>query len=154
MGHRNTKMRHRVAGIIIKDGKILLMRRLKNGQEYYVFPGGGVEEDENTEEALKREMKEELSIDIVNPKLIFELENQLKSQYGEQMTGYPNEHYFLIENFSGKLELGGPEKQRMDDANQYFLEWVEENNIKDIKNMPNLYPQKAVEKLIDFLAKT
>ncbi len=34
----------RVAAVIIKDDKILLIRRIKNGQEYYVFPGGGVKE--------------------------------------------------------------------------------------------------------------
>lgn len=144
-------MGHRAVGIIIKNGKILLMRRLRNGQEYYVFPGGGVEESESLEEALKREMKEELSIDIENPKLIFELENQLKDQYSEHMTGYPNEHYFLIGNFSGKLELGGPEKERMDDKNQYFLEWLEFTDFNKIEEMKNLYPKKAVEELAKFL---
>lgn len=142
-------MRHRVVGIIIKDNNVLLMRRVKNGQEYYVFPGGGVERNESFEEALKREMKEELSINIENPKLLFELENQLKDQYGGHMTGYPNEHYYLIENFSGKPELGGPEKERMDDKNQYFLEWTELKDIKSIKNIQNLYPKEAVEKLME-----
>jgi ADP-ribose pyrophosphatase YjhB (NUDIX family) len=147
----NKNMGHRAVGIIIKDRKILLMRRLKNGQEYYVFPGGGVEENESLEETLKREMKEELSIDIENSKLIFKLENQLKNQYGGHMTGYPNEHYFLIENFSGKPELGGPEKERMDDQNQYFLEWTETMSVIDIEKIPNLYPREAVRKLSDLL---
>lgn len=145
------QMRHRVVGIIIKDRNILLMRRLKNGQEYYIFPGGGVEENESLEKALKREMKEELSIDIENPELMFELENQLKDKYGGHMTGYPNEHYFLITNFSGKPELGGPEKERMDDKNQYFLEWLEVADAKKIEEIENLYPKEAVKKLVEFL---
>ena len=148
---RSKNMRHRVIGIVIKNNKVLLMRRLKNGQEYYVFPGGGVEENESFEEALKREMKEELSINIENPKLLFELENQMQDQYGGHMTGYPNEHYFLIENFTGQPELGGPEKERTDDKNQYFLEWIEMENTAKIGNMPNLYPRKAVNKLMEFM---
>ncbi len=151
MGREKTNMRHRVVGIIIKDRNILLMRRLKNGQEYYVFPGGGVEENESFVEALKRETKEELSIDIENPKLIFGLENQLKDQYGGHMTGYPNEHYFLVENFTGQPELGGPEKEQMDDKNQYFLEWAELKDMKKIQEMKNLFPQEAVKKLSEFL---
>lgn len=141
-------MRHRVVGIIIKDGNILLMHRLKNGHNYYVFPGGGVEENENFEEALRREMKEELSIDIENQRLIFELENQLKEQYSGYMIGYPNEHYFLIENFSGSFELSGPEKERMNNQNKYLLELVD---IKNVGEIENLYPRKAVERLLEFL---
>ncbi len=141
-------MKHRVAGIIVKDGKVLLMRRLKDGQEYYVFPGGGVEESESFEEALRREMKEELSINIKNQKLLFELENQLRDQYGGHMAGYPNEHYFLIESFSGKPELGGPEKERMTEDNQYHIEWT---RLSELEKMDNVYPQEAVKKLLKSL---
>src|SRR3989344_804106 len=98
----------RVAGVIIKDGKILLMRRVKNGEEYFVFPGGSVEEGENLEEALEREVKEELSLDIKNYEKIFEIENRgIK------------EAYYLIMEFSGTPQLGGPEKDRTSESNQY-----------------------------------
>ncbi|MCX6789733.1 MAG: hypothetical protein NTZ42_03965 [Candidatus Gribaldobacteria bacterium] len=33
----NKLMQNRAAGIIIKDNKILLMRRVKGGREYFVF---------------------------------------------------------------------------------------------------------------------
>lgn len=137
----------RVAGIIIREGKILLIRRVKNGQEYYVFPGGGVEEGESFEEALRREIREELSIDIETPKPIFQPENQFRDRYGGHMIGYPNEHYFFIEKFSGKPELGGPEKKRMDDQNQYFLEWVEWIELLKAAGLKNLFPKEAVAKL-------
>jgi 8-oxo-dGTP diphosphatase len=144
-------MRHRVVGIIIKDEKILLMRRVKNDREYYVFPGGGVEEGESLEEALRREMHEELGIRIRNPRLLFELDNQLSDQYGGHMTGYPNEHYFLIGSFSGEPQLGGPEKERMDDTNQYFLEWTEVRDAADVGKIANLYPREAVKRLSEVL---
>lgn len=130
-------MRHRVVGIVKKENNILLMRRLKNGQEYYVFPGGGVEDGESYEEALKREMKEELGIDINNPKLFFDFKNQ-----------FQDELYYLVESFNGSFELGGPEKKRMDNQNKYFLEWVE---LANIKKMTNLYPKEATKRLFEFL---
>ncbi len=141
----NHQIRHRAVGIIIKDRAILLMQRVKNGRKFYVFPGGGVESNESLVEGLKREFKEEAGLDVKKAKLLFEIESQLPS---DPITGYPNEHYFLIENFSGKPELGGPEKERMDIQNQYSLEWVD---LVKLEAISNLYPQRALQKLIAFL---
>lgn len=48
--------------IIIYNGKLLVCRnKLKN---YYFFPGGHIEFGEKAEQALKRELKEELGISI------------------------------------------------------------------------------------------
>ena len=46
--------------VLTKENKILFIKRIKIGQEpYYVTPGGGIEENENSLEALKRELLEE-----------------------------------------------------------------------------------------------
>ena len=58
--------RERASAVIIKDNKILLMKRVKPNLEYFVFPGGGVEKNESLDDTLKREVKEELSLDIKN----------------------------------------------------------------------------------------
>ena len=57
-------IRIRAAGILIKDGQILLVRHEKNGKSYYLLPGGGVEFGESVAEALVREFKEEVGLDI------------------------------------------------------------------------------------------
>ena len=55
----------RVRAILIQDNLVLLIHRVKNGQTYWVFPGGGVEEQDTSPEAtIKRECREELSLDI------------------------------------------------------------------------------------------
>lgn len=123
----------RDAAIIIREGKLLLIRRVKPGEEYYVFPGGGVEAGETPEEALRREMKEEVSLDIKNPELVFELENEGRT-----------ETYYLITNFEGVAKLGGPEKERMSEQNQYHVEWVDLLHAASLKN---LFPREAIEKL-------
>jgi 8-oxo-dGTP diphosphatase len=56
------------AAIIVDDKKILCVQRNKAKYEYisykYEFPGGKLEEEENEEEALKREIAEELNLEI------------------------------------------------------------------------------------------
>ena len=42
----------RAVGIIIKNNKVLLIHRIKDGGEYYVFPGGAIEEGESSKEAV------------------------------------------------------------------------------------------------------
>ena len=127
-------MPKRVAGVIIKDNKILLMRRIKNGREYFVFPGGGVEENEIIEEAIIREIKEELSIDAKIDRFLFEIENQGRQEY-----------YFLIKEFSGKPQLGGEEKERMNENNQYYPTWMD---LDKLKYLDNLYPELAKREII------
>ncbi|MBQ3080583.1 MAG: (deoxy)nucleoside triphosphate pyrophosphohydrolase [Clostridia bacterium] len=53
-----------VAGIVEKNGEILISQRKANGQRAlkWEFPGGKVEKGETPEEALERELMEELDI--------------------------------------------------------------------------------------------
>ena len=57
-----------VAAIILRKGKILCVKRGSSPYEYlafkYEFPGGKVEEGETNEDALRREILEELSLEI------------------------------------------------------------------------------------------
>ena len=53
-----------VAGIIINDGKILLAQRAATASQanLWEFPGGKIEHNESPEQALERELYEELAI--------------------------------------------------------------------------------------------
>jgi 8-oxo-dGTP diphosphatase len=56
------------AAIIVENKKILCVQRNKGKYDYisykYEFPGGKLEEGENEEDALKREIAEELNLEI------------------------------------------------------------------------------------------
>ena len=56
-----------VCGIIFNKDKILLTRRKKGKllEGFWEFPGGKVEKNENDSDALKRELKEELGLDVL-----------------------------------------------------------------------------------------
>ncbi len=62
----------RVYGILINQKKeVLLSDERRMGKRFTKFPGGGVEEGEGIKEALKREFKEELHIDVEVGELIY-----------------------------------------------------------------------------------
>ncbi len=54
------------AGIVIEDGRVLLSRRKAGGHlaGAWEFPGGKVEAGEDPRDALVRELREELGIDV------------------------------------------------------------------------------------------
>ena len=56
----------RVRAVIIQDGRVLTIKRTKPNEIYRVIPGGGVEDKETNEEALAREVKEELGVEYQN----------------------------------------------------------------------------------------
>lgn len=49
-------------GIVIRDNKLLVIARQREGQQYYVFPGGHIDAGETLAEACAREVMEETSI--------------------------------------------------------------------------------------------
>lgn len=62
-------MRHRACAALIENGRILMVRLETNDRSFWTLPGGGLEEHETFEQAVIREMKEEvnLAIRIIKP---------------------------------------------------------------------------------------
>ncbi|MCF7510340.1 NUDIX domain-containing protein [Vibrio sp. D54] len=109
--------------------ELLLIHRVRNDRQYWVFPGGSVEAGEKPVEAAKREALEETSIELGSVKKVLELENQGRL-----------ETYFLSYVGNLKVKLGsGPEQIRKSDVNQYHLKWVRVEQLHSI----SLYPEKA-----------
>lgn len=66
-----------VSALIKKDGKFLLVKEvLESKKPYWIIPGGGVNFGESLKEALKREIKEEVGLDIEISKFLFFKEHQ------------------------------------------------------------------------------
>ena len=85
--------------ILIENNKVLLIYRERDGEKYYVFPGGGIEDNETKEDCISRECKEELGIDINIKKYVYEVKGKDFIQ-----------HFFLIERKSGEVGTGNPEE--------------------------------------------
>lgn len=72
---------HKKIGIgIVRDegGKILIDRRRDGGEMggFWEFPGGKIEPDETTEDCIKREIKEELGIEVLVKECLTTIEYQ------------------------------------------------------------------------------
>ena len=73
--------RIRVAGIVpINDGFAFMHRadviKRKDFQNYYTFPGGGLEEGETLEEGTIREIKEEFGINVKIIRKLYEMNSE------------------------------------------------------------------------------
>ena len=105
-----------VAAIIIQDDKYFIAQRNRNKHMglSWEFPGGKVEEGESFEIALKREIEEELNIEI-----------NIKNKLGEE--NYQDDkinvklHYFICSQVNGEIILSEHE----DSA------WVAKNEFKN-----------------------
>lgn len=111
--------------IIIEDGKLLAMFRRKvkkdsSIKEYYVIPGGGLEDGETLEENVIRELKEEFNVDIEVVKFLG------TEEYDDTIA-----NYFLCKIVNGTPKLGGEELERMTSENYYEIRYID---LKDIDN--------------------
>ena len=56
------EIHHKIAGIIIKNRKLLMCR--KHNEPHFIMPGGKVIEGETPEQTLRRELREELNVEL------------------------------------------------------------------------------------------
>lgn len=137
--------RIRLAGIIpMEDGFALMHRKdvKKNPdrQEYFVFPGGGQEENETFEEGTLREIKEEFGIDV---KIVRKLYEEYSEKFDQTTI------YYLCKYISGEFGTGnGPEfsnDPKYVDSGKYIPEIVKREKIENIPLMPPDIKEKFVK---------
>lgn len=136
------RFNYRVCGMIIHEGKILAMHDQRS--PYYYLPGGRVQLGETVEEAVLREIREELEIDakIVRP-LWF---NQ--GFFTEDVTGQQFHEiciYFLMDISHTDLLSKGEQFVLNENNQRHTFEWLEFDRLKD----EYFYPIFLKEKIWD-----
>lgn len=128
------RFNYRVAGIIIYDHKLLVMK--DEHSPYYYIPGGRVAMNELSEAAIIREISEELNTEVKVNRMLWVNENLFHEEYFHE-----NFHeicfYYLLDMIDDKLINKESEFIHNDNENKAltFL-W---KDIDEIKNL-NIYP--------------
>lgn len=131
------KVKIRAVAILINGDKVLLIHR-KNEKEYFVFPGGGVEEGETVEQAVIREMQEETTIDVKINKLLY---HHIYDDGCEQF-------FYLCDYINGepKLSEDSEEKIMMLEGKDFYEPlWVKIEELEDML----VYPLEIRDLLIE-----
>lgn len=120
------RIRIRVCGILEKDDELLLVKHIKNKDEYYLLPGGGVDHGEDFKTALKREFMEECNLDVKVEDMIF-ISEGIAPNGGRHIVNI----YFKVSYVSGDLQVG------LDGSNLIGVEYIKKADVDNIILYPN-----------------
>lgn len=124
-------------GLLVKDGKMAAIRIRDAGEEWCIMPGGGLEEGETVSEALRREMAEELGVDVECGELLFVIE------------GLRGESFHRVDMvFECRLTGDAENVVRHADTNQAGVDWLD---IERLNTLP-LYPSKLRREIMNYCA--
>ena len=133
------RFNYRVAGLLIHEGKLLIMQ--DENQPYYYVPGGRVMLHERSEEALKREISEELNIEVNVKRMLWINEN-----FFEEATLNERFHeicfFYLLELKDKELLENGDEFIVNEDGKIHTYYWKHVDELQDINVFPLFLKEK------------
>jgi len=133
-------MRTRAGIILIEDDRVALIERHRAGLDYFVFPGGGVDEGETPEQGAIREAMEELGVQVA-----------IRKKVAEIHFGRTSLHiYFLVERVSGEFGSGTGEEFTDSDPDHpeegiYIPIWMP---LEELPRHKNIYPAELAKLVI------
>ena len=119
VGHKPIMVTAIVCIIYDKEKGLLFEKRTDNGM--WCVPGGAIELGESLEEALKREVKEETSLDVFNPKMV-DVKASVHLIYPNEDEVYYTDVVYVVEEYEGELNP---------DSESEELVWYPIDNIPD-----------------------
>lgn len=108
--------------VLIKDGKVLILKRSSTDEwmpGHYGLPGGKIESGEDILDALSRECKEEISVDISPKDLIFLPKISKNKQHA----------FYYATKFNGDIKL---------DFEHDDFQWINPKDLSKYKVVPDL----------------
>ncbi|MDG6774226.1 NUDIX domain-containing protein [Thiomicrorhabdus sp. ZW0627] len=126
--------------IILQDRKILLIKKqYEDGRVHYTLPGGTQEPGETLEEALVREVFEEIGAEIMTKTMTKVYEHSRPSRKQPDITKHKIEFAFLCELKTPYTPRNGLHP----DSHQVSVEWIDIDNLKTL----TLDPEQLAEVL-------
>ena len=129
------KIRNSAKALIIKDGKMAVIKIRDAGNEWYIMPGGGQDAEETLDEAVCREVLEELGMAVECKDLLFVVEG---------VRGENSHRVDLI--FACEYVDDVPNAELHSDTSQVGVEWLDISSL----NLQPLYPSKLRRQIMDY----
>ena len=118
-----------VSAIIFKEERILMIKRGKEPNKgKWSIPGGGIELGETLDQAVKREVREECSIEIEVERVFYTTENIIRDDDGRVKY-----HYVLVDMLA---KYAGGETKAQSDAEE--CRWVTAEELSELDITPRL----------------
>lgn len=131
-------MRTRAGIVLIEDNKVALIERHRGGLDYFVFPGGGMDEGETPEQAAVREAMEELGLEVAVVQKVATIHFDQNMQI-----------YFLVERVGGEFGTGTGEEFTSDPndpmAGIYIPLWIP---IDELPQHEKIFPVEVVKLIL------
>lgn len=105
--------------IVVRNGRVAAIERFRRGRQYWVMPGGGVEEGETIEQAALREAVEELGVPV---RL-----GRLRAVVRDQAENGLMQRHWCFDAAIGSEDIkisGGPEFDAPPESGTYKAVWL------------------------------
>jgi 8-oxo-dGTP pyrophosphatase MutT (NUDIX family) len=127
-------MRHRIraAGLLIDQGRILMVNENDGGQSYWVPPGGGFEaKDGNTVNTVKREVWEETGLYAVIGEVLF-----LREFCESARNIYHVEQFYMVDHWQGEVSLKNLEALEGEIRSITQVRWMTQQELTKVEVYP------------------
>lgn len=127
------RFNHRTAGLLIHDGKILVMKDERS--PYFYLPSGRIALHETSEEAILREIREELETEVTVDRLIWIIE----SYFQERVSGekfHEMAFYYQLSPSADLLAKGKVFHQYEGGKHDLTFRWVPLDEMKNLDFQP------------------
>jgi 8-oxo-dGTP pyrophosphatase MutT (NUDIX family) len=108
----------RAVAVVLRHDRVLVIKRHRDGRDYAVLPGGGVEPGESSSDAALRELREETTLTAEIDELLWTGDHN-----GRRAS------YFLMKDVSGEPVLAGSEAEAHCPTNSFEPAWATRDDL-------------------------
>ncbi|WP_313386402.1 NUDIX domain-containing protein [Chishuiella sp.] len=114
----------RVYALLENNGKVLVLHEPFQGKLIYKFPGGGLEFGEGTKDCVKREILEELNINV-------DVQSHFYTQDFFKLNAFNSKEQVLLIYYKATVTAKELKKLKVLDADIAELLWIDSKDLKE-----------------------
>lgn len=126
---------HKSAGIIIKNGALLVLR--SKGKDTFYAPGGKLDSGETSEQALCRELHEEVGIKVTEENLVLFGRFEAPAHDKDGITLVMD--VFFVSDYSGEVVASNEIEES---------QWIDSSNVDDVV-ISTIFRNNVFPKLVE-----